>query len=121
MQEIQQRGDPVTFDQIAGLEFAKKSVVELVCWPMARPDIFTGLRSLPKGLLLFGPPGTGESQPAHMHYVQVDGLLNCSYFAVCSVAAGAGLLSLPLQLQSSFLSLVFLFVWSFFCSSFFVL
>ena len=60
MQEIQQRGDPVTFDQIAGLEFAKKSVVELVCWPMARPDIFTGLRSLPKGLLLFGPPGTGD-------------------------------------------------------------
>ena len=60
MQEVQQKGDPVTFDQIAGLEFAKKSVIELVCWPMERPDIFTGLRSLPKGLLLFGPPGTGE-------------------------------------------------------------
>lgn len=52
----------VTFEQIAGLEFAKKSVIELVCWPMARPDIFTGLRSLPKGLLLFGPPGTGEQR-----------------------------------------------------------
>lgn len=65
MQEIQQRGDPVTFDQIAGLEFAKKSVIELVCWPMARPDIFTGLRSLPKGLLLFGPPGTGEIMQCH--------------------------------------------------------
>lgn len=62
LQEVQQRGDPVTFDQIAGLEFAKKSVVELVCWPMERPDIFTGLRSLPKGLLLFGPPGTGEPE-----------------------------------------------------------
>ncbi|CAM9657430.1 unnamed protein product [Hapterophycus canaliculatus] len=61
MQEVQQRGDPVTFDQIAGLEFAKKSVIELVCWPMERPDIFTGLRSLPKGLLLFGPPGTGKT------------------------------------------------------------
>lgn len=60
MQEVQQRGDPVTFDQIAGLEFAKKSVVEVVCWPMERPDIFVGLRALPKGLLLFGPPGTGE-------------------------------------------------------------
>eukprot|EP00752_Nemacystus_decipiens_P011606 g10305.t2 len=61
MQEVQQKGDPVTFDQIAGLEFAKKSVIELVCWPMERPDIFTGLRSLPKGLLLFGPPGTGKT------------------------------------------------------------
>lgn len=60
MQEVQQRGDPVTFDQIAGLEFAKKSVIEVVCWPMERPDIFVGLRALPKGLLLFGPPGTGE-------------------------------------------------------------
>ncbi|CAM9484003.1 unnamed protein product [Ascophyllum nodosum] len=61
MKEVQQRGDPVTFDQIAGLEFSKKSVVEMVCWPIERPDIFVGLRALPKGLLLFGPPGTGKT------------------------------------------------------------
>ncbi|GLD95994.1 hypothetical protein PINS_up004672 [Pythium insidiosum] len=59
--EIVDYGDPVTFDDIAGLQFAKRCVNELVIWPMARPDIFTGLRSLPKGLLLFGPPGTGKT------------------------------------------------------------
>jgi SpoVK/Ycf46/Vps4 family AAA+-type ATPase len=51
----------VRWDDIAGLEFAKKSVVEAVVWPLLRPDIFTGLRGPPKGMLLFGPPGTGKT------------------------------------------------------------
>ena len=55
------RGQPISFDDIAGLVFVKKSVREVICWPMARPDIFKGLRALPKGLLLFGPPGTGKT------------------------------------------------------------
>ena len=68
--EILGQGDPITFDDIgtvlsnsknkladvndknslAGLDFAKKCVKELVIWPMARPDIFVGLRTLPKGI-----------------------------------------------------------------------
>jgi len=59
--EIMDQGSPITWDDIAGLEFAKKTIKEIVVWPMLRPDIFTGLRGPPKGLLLFGPPGTGKT------------------------------------------------------------
>ena len=59
--DIIHTGQPITFDDIAGLEFAKKCVNELICWPMTRPDLFQGLRALPRGLLLFGPPGTGKT------------------------------------------------------------
>ncbi|KAI8866139.1 AAA-domain-containing protein [Ramicandelaber brevisporus] len=51
----------IKWEDISGLEHAKKSIQEIVVWPMLRPDLFTGLRGPPKGLLLFGPPGTGKS------------------------------------------------------------
>lgn len=59
--EIIHRVDRVSWEQIAGLEHAKSTIKEIVIWPMLRPDIFTGLRGPPKGLLLFGPPGTGKT------------------------------------------------------------
>ena len=61
MNEIVDNGEPITFDDIAGLADAKQTILELVCWPMKRPDLFTGLRRGPNGLLLFGPPGTGKT------------------------------------------------------------
>ncbi|KAG8442707.1 hypothetical protein GDO86_011487 [Hymenochirus boettgeri] len=61
MSEIMDHGPPVKWDDIAGLEFAKTTIKEIVVWPMLRPDIFTGLRGPPKGILLFGPPGTGKT------------------------------------------------------------
>lgn len=61
MSEIMDHGPPVNWDDIAGVEFAKATIKEIVVWPMLRPDIFTGLRGPPKGILLFGPPGTGKT------------------------------------------------------------
>jgi len=59
--EIMDSDKTTTWDDIAGLEYIKKIVKEVVVFPMLRPDIFTGLRRPPKGILLFGPPGTGKT------------------------------------------------------------
>ncbi|KAK3848046.1 MAG: P-loop containing nucleoside triphosphate hydrolase protein [Linnemannia gamsii] len=59
--EIMELNATVTWEDIAGLEHAKKTITETITWPMLRPEIFTGLRRPPKGLLLFGPPGTGKT------------------------------------------------------------
>jgi SpoVK/Ycf46/Vps4 family AAA+-type ATPase len=54
--EIMDQDPAVHWDDIAGLEHAKKCVTEMVIWPLLRPDIFQGCRAPGKGLLLFGPP-----------------------------------------------------------------
>lgn len=59
--EIMDQDPNVRWDDIAGLEHAKKCVTEMVIWPLLRPDIFQGCRAPGKGLLLFGPPGTGKT------------------------------------------------------------
>lgn len=51
----------ITWNDIAGLEFAKKIIEETIIWPMKRPDIFKGIRAPPRGMLFFGPPGTGKT------------------------------------------------------------
>lgn len=62
--EILNSSPNVNWEDIAGLEFAKKTIKEIIIWPLLRPDIFSGIRRPPKGLLLFGPPGTGKTMIA---------------------------------------------------------
>ena len=59
--EILVTGKKIGWNDIAGLEFAKRTCQEIVVLPILCPEMFQGLRKLPKGLLLFGPPGTGKT------------------------------------------------------------
>ncbi|KAE8055422.1 hypothetical protein FH972_012262 [Carpinus fangiana] len=55
----------VTFADIGALDDIKESLQELVMLPLQRPDLFTGGLLKPcRGILLFGPPGTGKTMMA---------------------------------------------------------
>jgi SpoVK/Ycf46/Vps4 family AAA+-type ATPase len=51
--EILERMPTITWDDIAGLDFAKKTIKEIIIWPMLRPDLFTGIRAPPRVLSFF--------------------------------------------------------------------
>jgi SpoVK/Ycf46/Vps4 family AAA+-type ATPase len=64
LNEIVVQGDEVHWSDVAGLEIAKNALRETVVYPFLRPDLFMGLREPARGMLLFGPPGTGKTMLA---------------------------------------------------------
>ncbi|WMV17598.1 hypothetical protein MTR67_010983, partial [Solanum verrucosum] len=53
--------DGMGWDDVAGLNEAKKLLQEAVVLPLWMPKYFQGIRRPWKGVLMFGPPGTGKT------------------------------------------------------------
>jgi SpoVK/Ycf46/Vps4 family AAA+-type ATPase len=49
----------VRWNQVVGLDPAKKAIKEAIVYPVERPDLFP--LGWPRGILLFGPPGCGKT------------------------------------------------------------
>jgi SpoVK/Ycf46/Vps4 family AAA+-type ATPase len=49
--EVLSSSPNVKWDDIAGLDFAKRTIMEIIIWPLLRPEIFTGILSPPKVIL----------------------------------------------------------------------
>jgi SpoVK/Ycf46/Vps4 family AAA+-type ATPase len=60
----------VVWDEVVGLETAKKAIKEAIVYPVQRPDLFP--LGWPRGILLFGPPGCGKTLIAAAVATELD-------------------------------------------------
>ena len=60
----------ITWDDIVGLEEAKRAIKEAIIYPVLRPDLFP--HGWPRGILLFGPPGCGKTLLASAVAHEID-------------------------------------------------
>jgi SpoVK/Ycf46/Vps4 family AAA+-type ATPase len=60
----------VKWDEVIGMEDAKRAVKDAIVYPFQRPDLFP--LGWPRGILLFGPPGCGKTLLAAAVATEVD-------------------------------------------------
>ena len=65
MREVYLESPDVEWNDIGGLDEVKRELQEAVEWPLRYPDLYTQLdHSMPKGILMHGPSGTGKTMLA---------------------------------------------------------
>jgi SpoVK/Ycf46/Vps4 family AAA+-type ATPase len=67
---VLQEKPQVKWDEVIGLELAKKAIKEAIVYPVQRPDLFP--LGWPRGILLFGPPGCGKTLLAAAVATEID-------------------------------------------------
>jgi SpoVK/Ycf46/Vps4 family AAA+-type ATPase len=70
----------VSWNEVIGLEDAKRAIRESIVYPTKRSDLFP--LGWPRGILLYGPPGCGKTLLAAAAAAEIDG-----YFINVDVAA----------------------------------
>jgi len=63
-EEVVNEYPDLTFDDISELEDVKKILIQTMILPLSIPQFYQGIRKPPKGVLMFGPPGTGKTMLA---------------------------------------------------------
>jgi SpoVK/Ycf46/Vps4 family AAA+-type ATPase len=61
----------VSWEEVVGLEDAKRAIKESIVYPTKRPDLFP--LGWPRGILLYGPPGCGKTLIAAAAAAEIEG------------------------------------------------
>ncbi|UKJ90811.1 26S protease subunit [Theileria orientalis] len=68
----------ISKDDIVGLDDVKKVIIDKIVNPILMPSLHIGLFKAPKGILLFGPPGTGKTTIAKW----IANVSNATFFEI---------------------------------------